>query len=43
MACGSNMGEDKRDLEPMLDCTPSVCGTDGLTIIDEKEGPTFDK
>ena len=43
MACGSNVGEEKRDLEPMLSCAPSVCGMDGSNVVDEKEGPTFDE
>ena len=37
------MGEEKRDPEPMLGCAPSVCGMDGSTIVDEKEGPTLDE
>ena len=43
MACGSYVGEEKRDLEPMPDCAPSVYGMDGSIVIDEKEGPTFDE
>ena len=29
--------------EPMPSCGPKVCGMDGSTVIDEKEGPTFDE
>lgn len=43
MSCGSDVGEEKRDPEQMPDCPPSVCGMDGSTVIDEKEGPTFNK
>lgn len=43
MGCESDAGEEKRDTEPMLGCAPSVCGMDGLTVVDEKEGPTFDE
>ena len=37
------MAEEKRDSELMPGCSQSVCGTDGLTVVDEKEGPTFDE
>ena len=43
VACGSDAGEEKRDLEPMPSCAPKVCGMDGSTVVDEKEGLTFDK
>ena len=43
MVCGSDVGEDKIDPEPIPGCAPSVCGMDGSTIVDEKEGPTLDK
>ena len=43
VACGSDVDEEKRDLEPMLGCAPSVCRMDGSIVVDEKEGPTFDE
>ena len=43
MACGSDVGEEKRDLELMPGCAPNVCGMDGSTIVNEKEGPTLDE
>ena len=43
VGCRSDVGEEKRDPELMPGCAPSVCGMDGPTVIDEKEGPTFDE
>ena len=43
MACGSDVGEEKRDLKSMSGCAPSVCGMDGSTVVHEKEGPKFDE
>ena len=43
MGCGSDVGEEKRDPEPMIYCGPRVCGMDGSTVVDEKEDPTFDE
>ena len=43
MACGSDVGEEERDPKLMTGRAPSVCGMDGSTVVDEKEGPTFDE
>ena len=39
VACGSEVDEEKSDLEPMPSCSPEVCGMEGLTIVNE--GPTL--
>ena len=39
----NDVGEEKKDLELMPDCAPSVCGMDGTTVVNEKEGPTLDE
>ena len=43
VACGTDVDEEKRDLEPMPGCAPSVCGMEGSTIVDVNEGPTFEE
>ena len=43
VACGSNVDEEKRDLEQISSCAPNVCGMEGSTVIDVNEGPTFEE
>ena len=43
VACGSDVDEEKSDLEPMPSCAPNVCGMEGSIFIDVNEGPTLDK
>ena len=41
VACRSEVGEEKNDPEPMLGCTPKVCGMEGLIVVDVNKGPTL--
>ena len=41
VACGSDVDEEKSDMESMPDCAPKVCGMEGLTVVDVNEGPTL--
>jgi hypothetical protein len=43
VACGSDVDEEKSDLELMPNCAPKVCGMEGSTIVDVNEGPTLDE
>ena len=41
VAYGSDLDEEKSDLELMLDCAPKVCGMEGTIVVDVNEGPTL--
>ena len=43
LACGSDVDEEKRDLESMPSCAPNVCRMEGSTVVDVNEGPTFEE
>ena len=41
VSCGSEVFEEKNDLEPMIGCAPKVGGMEGLTVVDGNKGPTL--
>ena len=43
VACGSDVDEENKDLEPMPGCAPNVCGMEGSTVIVVNEGQTLDE